>query len=90
MHCEKTGGVVYLEEYEQFALVDAFTVGGVYAFRVVVRDSINPRGDVIHYTVHQVDHWFDERAVDKYSTIIVLSQNVIFHGNKGILMEDLK
>jgi hypothetical protein len=86
MTCEKTGCIGFLEEYGCFFLGDAFRSDGLRLFRIVATSPTNPRGDIVHYTVHDSDVWFDEHKSGVTSTLV--SNNTSFHGNKGVKMED--
>lgn len=90
MQCVKTGAQIYLTEFGEYAIADAFQLdldGGpgnlvtVYAFEIVTnsRDNTPPR-DKLHYTIHSVDHWFGENT-RPVSTLVATS--VTDHGYEG-------
>lgn len=80
--CEKTGCQVYLEEYGEWALGDAFVGDDFHIFRLSARHVRPLRPDAIHYTVHSIEHWFGEH--DTVSTMLVYDQNLKFHGYEGV------
>jgi hypothetical protein len=89
MTCQKTGCIGYLEEYGEYFIGDAFHSDGVFVFRIAGTSRTNPRGDIVHYTVHDSDQWFDKinvRFPGQTSTLV--STRVVFHGYEGVKMED--
>lgn len=78
MICEKTGAVVYLEQYGEAVRGDAFRLGDHLLIRVNNK-SRGYQSDVHHYRVGNVCNWFDENA--PIGTII--ADSFVYHGYDG-------
>jgi len=82
MKCTKTGCQVFIAEYDEYVWGDAFEVGGIALFRIVVR-SREPFAANLHYTVFSTDQWFDKDRADVPASTLISS---VFtnHGYEGI------
>jgi hypothetical protein len=82
--CTKTGAHLYLEEYGLYAYGDAFeTTGGQAVFRIV-QVGQQPIQSRIHYTVHEIEEWFDRHVrTGETSTLIAKLDGFQSHGYEG-------
>lgn len=80
MTCTKTGALIYVEQYGEYAYGDAFEVSGsqtvpigfenyevdnhVAYFNIVLRSRSPINGMLKHYTVHNIEHWFGPHELD--------------------------
>ena len=83
--CVKTGCVVWLEEYSEWAYGDAFEGEGFFVFRLCQRGYI-PVYHYKHFTVHKIAHWWDDQrtSMDVNSTLIAYDLYVDNHGYEGV------
>lgn len=72
MNCIKTGCQLFLEQYHQFAIGDAYEGDDFYVFRIVNRASV-PFRPTKHFTVKELDHWFQDQPI---STMLAYAQHV--------------
>jgi hypothetical protein len=83
--CTKTGAHILLEEYGLYAYGDAFeTTGGQAIFRIVQTEN-RPIFARLHYTVHEIEEWFDRHAkVGETSTLIAKLDGFRNEGYEGV------
>lgn len=84
IQCVKTGAVVWLEEYQEWAYGDAFEGDDFFVFRLCQR-GFAPVRSRKHFTVHQIAHWWDadRTSTETNSTLIAYAQHVENHGYEG-------
>ena len=98
MSCIRTGCLVHLTQYGEWAYGDAFEYdGGVLVIRAVavartLEEMINDGyGSKRHFTIHQIADWFDRpsnrspRKRADTSTILSTYAGWVNHGYDGIL-----
>jgi len=92
MECIKTGCHVYLPHYNEWAYGDAFELelsGGpgelvyVYVFRLCARE-LKPLRPVKHFTIHNIQHWFDEDRTSQIINSTLIATSVTDHGYEGV------
>lgn len=93
--CIKTGCHILLVEYDEYAYGDAFQMvvdGGpgnlsfVYFFRLCER-SHKPIRDVLHFTVHEITHWFDDEHTGQAQNSTLIAESVTNLGYDGEPLE---
>lgn len=87
MQCIKTGCHTFLLEYGEYIYGDAFYLGpiggtGNYVFRVCER-SFLPLQNVLHFTVREIDHWFDYEKTSQERNSTLIARVVDDWGYKG-------
>lgn len=84
MICEKTGAVAYIAAYNVYAICDVFVKDSVRVFRIAGTNFLQPRGDLVHYTVWAIDQWFDRLST---GTSTLISTSAAYHGYEGVTMD---
>lgn len=93
MDCIRTGCQVYLEELHEYAYGDGFELvldGGpgnlvwVYAFHLCKRSHVPINVPVKHFTVHQINHWFDAQRTNQNHNSVLIATAVTNHGYDGV------
>lgn len=88
MQCIKTGCHVYVDPYGEYVYGDAYDANGVLVLRIAGRThEPGAFGPNIHFTVHNADHWFDEREKNmqaRNSTMLVMPHQFVNHGYEGV------
>lgn len=93
MTCTKTGALIYIEQYNEYAYGDAFEVTGsaednnpVAYFNIVLRSRSPINGILKHYTVHDFDNWFGPHDLDTSieGRSFLISANFTNHGYNGV------
>lgn len=83
MQCVKTGCHIFLEEYQKYAVGDAYEVlPGLFIFRLC-EDGFKPLRDHLHFTVRAVVHWFDDYKTSPSSNSTLIATSVVDHGYEG-------
>lgn len=87
IQCVKTGCVVWLEEYNEWAYGDAFEGDDFFIFRLCQRRFDHFPGQTRqHFTVHRIAHWFDDHRTSQEinSTLVAYAQHVENFGYEGV------
>lgn len=87
IQCIKTGCLVWLEEYDEWAYGDAYEGDDFFVFRLCERRFTEfPGLPRKHFTIHRIAHWFDEQGTSQQnnSTLLAYAQWVENHGSEGI------
>ena len=85
MSCQRTGFHAHIAPYGMWVYGDAYKLRGVTYFRIC-EIGWGPLRDHIHYTIHDWDHWFDERKTSQAqnSTMICSPFDCTYHGYEGV------
>jgi hypothetical protein len=92
MTCTKTGALIYVEQYGEYAYGDAFEVVGdgadkpVAYFNIVMRSRSPINYAVKHYTVHDIEHWFGPHDLDTNieGRSVLIAADFTNHGYDGV------
>lgn len=89
IQCVKTGCVVWLEEYSEWAYGDAFEGDDFFIFRLCQR-GFKPLANRKHFTIHQIARWWDDHRTSQEvnSTLVAYAQHVENHGYDGVEISD--
>ncbi len=80
MTCIKTGAVIFIEPYQEFAYCDAFEINNIAYFRIVERIRLGQSKDIlldINYVIYDYQNWFDK---DSKTTSTLITNNYIYVG----------
>lgn len=96
MTCTKTGALIYIEQYGEYAYGDAFeltpkneynnTYFNIAYFNIVLRSRSPINGILKHYTVHDIEHWFGPHNLDTNieGKSVLITANFTNHGYNGV------
>jgi hypothetical protein len=83
--CIKTGCQIYSTEYGTYLRGDAHEVGEMIVFRTAEHQSYEPIQDVLHYEVHKIEQWWQDKP---YGTMLANRMFVTSHGYDGKKIEE--
>lgn len=84
MRCIKTGAVIWLKEYGEWAYGDAYKEGLIYVFRIVWQGFEPPFNQTRkHFSVPAVNHWFDQGKSTPALPSTLIAMAVTEHGENG-------
>lgn len=94
MTCTKTGALIWVEQYHEWAYGDAFEVetdhetgyNVVAYFNIVLRSRQPINYSVKHYTVHEIEYWFGPHELDTNieGKSVLIAATFTNHGYEGV------
>lgn len=84
MTCMKTGCHIWIENYGEWGYGDAHHIRGLWVFRLVAT-SFEPMNARCHYTVTEIEDWFDRERMEITGRAIstLFAAKVKDHGYEG-------
>lgn len=85
MQCEKTGCQVFFEEYQTYAIGDAYVLQRneyttpIWIFRISGESYTGPLRKQLHFKVNVIEHIFDGTP----KTFVVLPEDLVYLGYDG-------
>lgn len=89
--CLKTGCMVYMPQYNEWAYGDAHLVGDTLVIRSAETGRVDPglSGKAalgrVHFTINRIDYWPDKNdSRVQYPLIMSAHGGYVYHGHEGV------